>query len=202
MYQATGCDVLTCADSHTEPTGSWRAIERLSLDSRAAPAAPHNERMRTILIPLLLTSLTATQLPAETLTGNEQNAPTVVKDRAEPETSPDGVDPRRALDAWLVSFNEHDEATREKWLLENTNYTPEQAKQIAGIDQKIRSAMGTFELVRVVRSEGRTIEVEARHSGNGVLARLEITLDEAKPAKIADVKLQKAENQDAEDGSA
>ena len=106
---------------------------------------------------------------------------------------PAGANPRQALEAWIKSFNEHDVAAREKWLRENTDYSPEQAKQIATIDQNIRSDQGPFELVRVVRTEGLTIEAEARHTGSGAGAKIEITLDPQQPKTISNVMLQQAE---------
>jgi hypothetical protein len=106
---------------------------------------------------------------------------------------PAGVNPRQVLDAWVESFNKHDAATREKWLRENTSYTPEQAREIAGIDQNIRGTHGPFEVIRVVRVEGLAIEVEARHTTSGAGAKIEITLDPKQPKTIANVMLQPAE---------
>lgn len=108
--------------------------------------------------------------------------------------SPAGdANPRQILDAWVESFNKHDAAAREKWLLENTSYSPDQAREIAAIDQNIRGTHGPFEVVRVVRTEGLTIEVEARHTTSGAGAKIEITLDPKQPQTIANVSLQKAE---------
>ena len=108
--------------------------------------------------------------------------------------SPAGdANPRQALDAWVDSFNKHDAATREKWLRENTSYSPDQAREIAQIDQNIRGAQGPFEVVRVVRTEGLVIEAEARHTGSGAGAKIEITLDPKQPKTIANVSLQQAE---------
>lgn len=104
-----------------------------------------------------------------------------------------GANPRQALDAWVESFNKHDVAAREKWLRENTSYSPEQAGEIAAIDQDIRGTHGPFEVVRVVRTEGLAIEVEARHTTSGAGAKIEITLDPKQPKTIANVMLQKAE---------
>jgi hypothetical protein len=103
------------------------------------------------------------------------------------------ANPRQALDAWVESFNKHDAAAREKWLRENTDYSPDQAREVATIDQNIRTAHGPFEVLRVVRTEGLMIEVEARHTGSGAGAKIEITLDAKQPKTIADVKLQPAE---------
>jgi retinol-binding protein 3 len=105
----------------------------------------------------------------------------------------EGANPRAALDAWMKSFNEHDPAARESWLRENTNYSPEQAKQYAGLDAKIRGDYGPFELVRVVEAKPASIEVEAKHTKNGALARIVILVDPKQPAKIANVSLQAAE---------
>jgi retinol-binding protein 3 len=105
----------------------------------------------------------------------------------------EGANPRAALDAWMKSFNEHDPAARESWLRENTNYSPEQAKQYAGLDAKIRGDYGPFELVRVVETKPASIEVEAKHTKNGALARIVIEVDPKQPAKIANVSLQAAE---------
>lgn len=147
--------------------------------------------MRYILLPLLLLSFAAsTSLAASTAGTDQSRSAEAAADRS----------PRQALDAWLESFNTHDEATRERWLLDNTTYSPEKAKHIAGVDQKIRGDYGPFELVRVVRTEGQTIEAEARHTGNGLLALIEITLDEEQPKRIGDVKLQPAEVKGNGDG--
>ncbi len=103
------------------------------------------------------------------------------------------ANPRQALDAWLKSFNEHDAAAREQWLKDNTDYSPDEATQVASIDQKIRGTHGPFELVRVVRTEGLVIEAEARHTGSGAGATIEVTVDAKEPKRITDVKLQPAE---------
>ncbi len=103
------------------------------------------------------------------------------------------ANPRLALDAWLKSFNEHDTAAREQWLKDNTDYSPDEATQVASIDQKIRGTHGPFELVRVVRTEGLVIEAEARHTGSGAGATIEVTVDPKEPKRITDVKLQPAE---------
>ncbi|HEX7707207.1 MAG TPA: hypothetical protein VF701_12180 [Thermoanaerobaculia bacterium] len=126
--------------------------------------------MRFLLIPLLFISLVA---------GAQSPAP----------TSAD-ANPREVLNAWLASFNRHDVATREQWLLENTTLTAEQAQQIAMVDQKIRSEHGPFELIRVVRTEGHMIEVQMRHTGTGGVARMQVTLDQQDPKRIADVRIQ------------
>lgn len=106
---------------------------------------------------------------------------------------PSEANPRTVLEAWLKSFNEHDAAAREQWLRDNTNYSEDQAKQFTEMDQQIRGTHGPFELVRVLRHEGLTIEAEARHTGSGAGARIEIILDAKQPKKIANVKLQPAE---------
>lgn len=116
----------------------------------------------------------------------------VVKAAQDPGAPASAGAPQAALEAWIESFNKHDVAAREKWLRENTSYTPEKASEIASIDQKIRSSQGPFELVRVVRTEGLVVEVEARHTGSGMGATIEITVDEKQPKKIANVKLQPA----------
>ena len=103
------------------------------------------------------------------------------------------ANPRTMLDAWMKSFNEHDAAAREQWLRANTAYTEDQAKEYTKMDQEIRAANGPFELVRVVRSEGGTIEAEARHTGSGVVARIEIVVDPKQPRRIANVALQPVE---------
>ena len=159
--------------------------------------------MKNLLVPLLLLSLAAsTSLTASTLTaGNDRSESAAAStDRAEPGTAPAARSPRQALDAWLESFNKHDATEREQWLLDNTTLPPEQAKQIAEIDQKIRSSHGPFEVVRVVRTEGPTIEVEARHTGSGAGARIKVTLDEEQPKRIADVQLEQAEVKGNGDG--
>lgn len=106
---------------------------------------------------------------------------------------PADANPRAALDAWMKSFNEDDPARREQWLRANTNYSPAQARQYALLDEQIRSGNGPFELVRVVRTDGLLIEVEARHTGSGAGARIEIVLDAKQPKKIANVTLEPAE---------
>lgn len=106
---------------------------------------------------------------------------------------PADADPRTAFDAWMKSFNEHDATQREQWLRANTNYSAAQARQYAPLDAQIRSEHGPFELVRVVRTDGVLIEVEARHTGTGAGARIEITLDPKQPRKIANVTLGPAE---------
>jgi len=106
--------------------------------------------------------------------------------------APPAVDanPRAALDAWIKSFNEHDQAAREQWLLENTTYPAEQAKQYAQLDTQIRGGHGPFEVTNVRRTDGLTIEVEAKHAKSGAKARIEIVLDEKQPKKIATVALE------------
>lgn len=106
---------------------------------------------------------------------------------------PADANPRVAFDAWLKSFNEHDLATREQWLLANTNYPAAQAKQYAQLDQQIRGDHGPFELVRVLRTDGLLIEAHAKHTVSGAGARIEIVLDPKQPKKIANVTLEPAE---------
>lgn len=101
-----------------------------------------------------------------------------------------GADPRAALDAWMKSFNEHDVPAREKWLRENTTMPEADVKQYASLDQQIRGQHGPFELVRVMKTDNLTIEVEARHTRSGAGARIEIALDPQKPEKIGNVTLE------------
>ncbi|HYR27117.1 MAG TPA: S41 family peptidase [Thermoanaerobaculia bacterium] len=103
---------------------------------------------------------------------------------------PSDANPRAALDAWIKSFNEHDQAAREQWLLANTMYPAEQAKKYAELDNQIRGHHGAFEIVKVRRTDALTIEVEAKHATTGAKARIEIALDAKQPAKIADVALE------------
>jgi C-terminal processing protease CtpA/Prc len=114
---------------------------------------------------------------------------------------PVDANPRAVFDAWLKSFNEHDVATRQKWLREHTNYSDEQSRQFAMLDQQIRGEHGPFELVRVVRTDGLAIEVEARHTGSGSGARIEINLDPKQPKKIANMTLQPADVKGSGGGS-
>lgn len=100
------------------------------------------------------------------------------------------ANPRAALDAWMKSFNEHDAAAREQWFRANTNYSDEDAKRFAALDQQIKGQHGPFELVRVVGTTHLSIEVHARHTRSGAGARIEIELDPNKPAKIANVTLE------------
>lgn len=100
------------------------------------------------------------------------------------------ANPRAVLEAWIKSFNEHDAAAREQWFRANTNYSEEDVKGIAALDQKIKGQHGPFELVRVVTTSDASIEAEARHPRSGAGARITIELDPKKPGRIANVTLQ------------